>query len=820
MPAFLSPEVAVSEVKSKVVVAKRFSPNVTALAGTTPRGPINRPQSVSSLVDYVNIYGEDDGGYMYQSMVGFFKNGGERAIINRIAHYTAINDLDTLTAISSEVELLTEGDTDTPAVKTTTIPGPWNFSQEAGVNQPPTLIASIDGQPNSTVQIDVTPSSVLAAGVPAGIGTAATTLTFNVMGVPQIYVVPGAPPTTAVEWALSIASQINGSYGAVNAGKVQLFTVKKGSIADIDYVGATGNAGTQSGFGAGPIAGINPGPNDVPDHSNITDTELAPIIQADWSGGGGVTAINLANDNIEVSSNTLGSAGSIGAVSGTAASKLAFTPAGLVSGIDAGSPGIATLLIRATSEGEHGNELSITTKRVDKAVSTVAENMNTVNAPFDYMTVKNKSQLRIGLQIKVVDSVTTGMFRAIIKQIIGLKIYFENPVTPTANIVATNNPQVIKETFNLSVNVGDTNVGNYYDLSMSLLDVVKYVEYVIGNDPILMDPTLRIYALNQNAVISNTKDPRPVDIVNAALIGGIDSDPVVNQDYIGSELTMTGLQAFNTNKAFSLLCIPGVDNAEVHNAIEDYVNSRLDHLAMMDAPEDLTPVQIVDYKNVTANLFSTYTVLNCGRIRVRRESTGQIENFPNTGYVLGMFARNDKNFSISEPPAGGTKAQIFGVFDIANNNEYQDKKKRDIVYPEGINPIFSLEGTGPVYYGQNLTDTLSEINVIGVRRAFIFIRRTIAQLAEGILFTKNTSITRKNFTTTVAGFLREQYRKNVIDGRTEQEAFYIVCDEGNNPPDLIAAKGFYAKIGVNILPGIENALIEIEKINDSLVDQI
>lgn len=820
MTNFLSPEISVVEVKRSLVVARAISPNTLAILGSAEQGPVNRPLLCTSLDETTAIYGLDDGGPLYQSIVGFFQNGGERIVVNRCAHYDDISDEDTLTCESASLALMTAGEAATAAHKVSNT-GPWDFSLANGVAQPPTLSVSIGGNPDDDLVIACTPSVLTAAGDFVGAATIGTTASFRVNGVVVLYTTPNPAPATKEALALDITAQLPGVYGGLATNKVKITTDEKGSAADVDYVSSTGDFGVQSGFGPGPTAGVNAGPNEVAKHSEVHAAELEPLIETAWASGGGVE-VTVTGEAFAVDTVNLGATASISAVTGSGMdmenNPLVFTEVGLVTGADAGEPSINTFDAVATSEGEHGNGLAISTVRVDKIVCKVTEDLLVADGPFESAKVDSVAQLRKGLQFSALDTVNSGMLRAVVKRIVGLQVFFETAVTPTADIQAANLPKVYKETFNLTVVVDGkaSKSKTYTDLSMSPLDT-KYFAYVIGIDPKLMNPLLRVYVVDKTVGYSNTLDPRPSNITLQSLSGGIDSDPLTNADLIGLSATRTGLHALDANTDFSLLCIPGYENAEVHKAIQDYAETRKTHLALEDVPPGMSPAEIVTYKNVTAGIFSTFVVMQAGRIRVRRISNDQVEEWPNVAYVAGMFARTDRDYNVSEPPAGDKKGRLRGVIDIADNNEYEDQSKRDIVYPEGVNVIFS-SSVGPIYFGQTLTDNLGDINVIGVRRAFLTLGKTINRLAQFVLFEKNTVYLRANFVSTVAGYLREQWRKGVLDGETEEVAFVVECDSKNNPPSLIAAQGFYAKVQLHILPGISYGQVELSKLSNTLLN--
>ncbi len=58
----------------------------TGFVGLAQRGPLNDPQRVSSLDEYVEIFGTDHEHYLSHAVEGYFRNGGEVAWVVRVAH--------------------------------------------------------------------------------------------------------------------------------------------------------------------------------------------------------------------------------------------------------------------------------------------------------------------------------------------------------------------------------------------------------------------------------------------------------------------------------------------------------------------------------------------------------------------------------------------------------------------------------------------------------------------------------------------------------------------------------------------------------------
>lgn len=148
-----------------------------------------------------------------------------------------------------------------------------------------------------------------------------------------------------------------------------------------------------------------------------------------------------------------------------------------------------------------------------------------------------------------------------------------------------------------------------------------------------------------------------------------------------------------------------------------------------------------------------------------------------------------------DSPAGNTRGRILGVVKLANK---LTAASQDALYDLNINPVISVPGSGTLLYGDitNASDTSSLVS-INVIRTIIFIKSTLLVVANEVLFEKNTSDTRLQFTTRA-----ELILDRIVSGGGLTE-YSVVCDASNNPQAVIDAKAFVADISVKI-PGSIN----------------
>ena len=112
MPEYLSPGVYVEEVPSDARTIEAVGTSTAGFIGVAERGPINQATLVTSVGEFRRVFGiplditRDD--YLGYAVEGFFGEGGSRCYVVRIANYTNINDVSTLTATAASLVLNNE----------------------------------------------------------------------------------------------------------------------------------------------------------------------------------------------------------------------------------------------------------------------------------------------------------------------------------------------------------------------------------------------------------------------------------------------------------------------------------------------------------------------------------------------------------------------------------------------------------------------------------------------------------------------------------------------------------------------------------------
>lgn len=158
---------------------------------------------------------------------------------------------------------------------------------------------------------------------------------------------------------------------------------------------------------------------------------------------------------------------------------------------------------------------------------------------------------------------------------------------------------------------------------------------------------------------------------------------------------------------------------------------------------------------------------------------------PLNGDVAGLYASLP---DVWQSPAGLNRGNIKGIIKLAYNPSNAD---RDLLYQSSVNPVVRFPGQGVVLFGdKTLTSKPSAFSRINVRAMFITIEKAIAIAAKYQLFELNTPQTRAAFINMVTPYLRS------VQGRQGLASFKVICDESNNPPQVVQSNQFVGAIQV------------------------
>lgn len=196
----------------------------------------------------------------------------------------------------------------------------------------------------------------------------------------------------------------------------------------------------------------------------------------------------------------------------------------------------------------------------------------------------------------------------------------------------------------------------------------------------------------------------------------------------------------------------------------------------------------------TINLSSSYGIADSG-YKYQYDKYNDVYRWvPLNADIAGLCARTDDTSESWFSPAGLVRGQIKNVTRLGYN---PDKAARDELFKRNINPVVAFPGEGTVLFGdKTMMRRPSAFDNISVRRLFILLEKTIANVSKYYLFEQNNELTRQLFSATINPILRD------IKGRQGINDFYIDVSEQVNTPSSIDAGELRANIFIKPIRSI------------------
>jgi hypothetical protein len=306
-----------------------------------------------------------------------------------------------------------------------------------------------------------------------------------------------------------------------------------------------------------------------------------------------------------------------------------------------------------------------------------------------------------------------------------------------------------------------------------------------------------------------TASPQP-------LVGGLAGlASLVTSDYIGTAASGTGLHALDAVDDVNIVAVPDFIDRDVHVQGMAYCEARGDCFYVADAAEGaVTATEILNFKRAQGlysggNAFnSKYGSLYAPWIDVVDPRTGGAIRVPPSGAAMGRFARTDGTRGVHKAPAGIVDGRLASVVGLGATLGQSDQEKLN---PQGINLIRRLAGTGHVIWGARTVSSDPEWRYLNVRRLFLFLEKSIELSTGWTVFEPNDPSLWKSIHRNVSAFLRLQWLAGALVGATEEQAFYVKCDEETNPPDSVRLGRVITEIGVAPSKPAEFVIFRIEQ---------
>ena len=204
--------------------------------------------------------------------------------------------------------------------------------------------------------------------------------------------------------------------------------------------------------------------------------------------------------------------------------------------------------------------------------------------------------------------------------------------------------------------------------------------------------------------------------------------------------------------------------------------------AILASPPGLNPQEIKDYRRNDLGISSNYAALYWPYITIADPVTDQPLNIPPIGHIAGVYARTDATRSVGKAPAGVVDGRLNFSIGLERKTEFGEI---DVFFQSQVNALIDTPQTGRVVWGgRTLENPPSDFKYVHVRRLFNFMKASIFNSTHGFVFENVGSSLRGRIQTTAETFLLGLFNQGLFAGASPSEAFQVICDETNNPPEV------------------------------------
>jgi phage tail sheath protein FI len=294
---------------------------------------------------------------------------------------------------------------------------------------------------------------------------------------------------------------------------------------------------------------------------------------------------------------------------------------------------------------------------------------------------------------------------------------------------------------------------------------------VPANAPTVSTLTAAVFPAGWLASASPVVPPAAPQPVTISLSGGVDGAEPTALAHEGNPDDVTGLAAFAAIEDISIVAAPGSTQFPEARGIRQAVITHCENLryrvAVLDVPRNSGVNAARGFRNETS---STRAAIYYPWVTVMDPFQGTPLLLPPSGFVAGIWARNDITHAVFKAPANEV---IRSAIDLERR---LTKGQQDVLNPEGVNCLRFFAGRGNLVWGARTMSDDPEWKYVSVRRYFAYLEHSIERGTQWAVFENNGDALWANVRRTIEDFLLVEWKMGALLGVDPKDAFFVRCD--------------------------------------------
>ncbi len=271
----------------------------------------------------------------------------------------------------------------------------------------------------------------------------------------------------------------------------------------------------------------------------------------------------------------------------------------------------------------------------------------------------------------------------------------------------------------------------------------------------------------------------------------------------------TGLKQFEAIDDISIVAAPG--STANYTRFRDDANATIGQLlahaermryriAVIDSAQSQT---ISDVRKMRAKIASKWGALYFPWVKVLDPITRRVISLPPSGFVAGIYARNDINRAVYKAPANEVVNLALGFEMLLS------KAQQEVLNPEGINCFRFFEGRGMLVWGARTISPDPEWKYVNLRRYFAYLEHSIDRGTQWAVFEPNGERLWANVRRSVEDFLLNEWQMGALLGDKPEKAFFVKCDRTTMTQNDLDNGRLVCLVGVAALTPAEFVIFRI-----------
>jgi hypothetical protein len=230
-------------------------------------------------------------------------------------------------------------------------------------------------------------------------------------------------------------------------------------------------------------------------------------------------------------------------------------------------------------------------------------------------------------------------------------------------------------------------------------------------------------------------------------------------------------------------------------------------IAVLDTPPHLLPGEAREERaqidSTRAAIYYPWVTVANPLARPGREDIPKELNLPPSGFLCGIYARNDTEQTVAKAPANEV---VRGALRFESDVNFAQNQ---LLNPTGVNCLRYFPGRGFRVWGARTAGSDPEIKYVNVRRYLLFLEASIDRGTQWAVFENNGPRLWTNITETVEAFLYNEWVSGNLLGGTPKEAFFVRCDRTTMTQNDLDNGRLICLVGVALLKPAEFVIFRI-----------